>query len=338
MRKMKNRVLFFTDDLENAKVQQFYQIDFKIIKDNGYELTITDNWIELFKVWKYDILFQYFYTRSFYRSIPFYFARKRIFYTGGIDSLNRTTTPTSEYYKQKFLFWLCYQLATLCIIVSDTDWSNILLAYNGKLQRKLVKSYHTIDVEKFFANVDNKEKLFLTICWQGSNGNINRKGVDKSLELFKYLSTKTEFKDYKYIIVGKEGPGTPYLLDIIKSYQLVDKVILTGAVVEEDKVDYLKRSKYYFQLSYYEGFGLAALEAEASKNIIIHSGCGGLRYVIGENGILVNINKIDKEFDRVYKEIISFDDNKLTIAFNRVREEFQYNKRKQQFADFFLAQ
>ena len=51
---------------------------------------------------------------------------------------------------------------------------------------------------------------------------------------------------------------------------------LKGEVSEEDKINLLKRSKYYFQLSLYEGFGLAALEALCADNILIHSGKGGL--------------------------------------------------------------
>ena len=50
---MKKKVLFYTSCLDDINVQQFYQIDFDIIRDNGYDLTITDKRIELFKFWKY---------------------------------------------------------------------------------------------------------------------------------------------------------------------------------------------------------------------------------------------------------------------------------------------
>lgn len=48
---------------------------------------------------------------------------------------------------------------------------------------------------------------------------------------------------------------------IIDKYNLKGSVELKGEVSEEDKINLLKQSKYYFQLSLYEGFGLAALEA-----------------------------------------------------------------------------
>lgn len=332
---MKGKVLFYAKNLENIKIQQFYQIDFRIIRENGYELVVTDKWIELLKVWKYDILFLYFYTWSFARGLAFYLTGKKIFLTGGIDALNRETTNSKEFKKQKMLFWLCYHIATKCIIVSDTDWNNIIEEFSGKLVKKLVKSYHTIDSERFKSDINSKENIFVSICWQGSDGNVLRKGIDKSLILFKYISAQKEFSDYKYYIIGKPGPGTPFLKKMISDSELDDKVILTGAVSEDDKVAFLKKAKYYFQLSFYEGFGLAALEAEAANDIILHSGKGGLKYVVGDNGILVDRDNIDSECQRVYNELIHFDNGKLEKALTRVNTEFKYETRKEQFAHIF---
>lgn len=62
-----------------------------------------------------------------------------------------------------------------------------------------------------------------------------------------------------------------FIQSIINKYGLNDSIELIGEVSEEEKIAFLKRSKYYFQLSLYEGFGLAALEALCASNILIHS-------------------------------------------------------------------
>lgn len=332
---MKKKVLFYSSKLEDIKVQQFYQIDFNIIRESGYDLTITDKRVELLKFWKYDILFEYFYTWGFFKAIPFWLSGKKVFFTGGIDSLDKNTTSFKRHLIQKIFFVLCYVMSTKCIIVSDNDMENIKKIYKGHFLKKLEMSYHTIEVKKFLCDLNTKEDLFLTICWQGSELNIKRKGVDKALQVYKYLVTKKEFSNSKFVIIGKSGPATPILQKMINDLGLSQNVVLTGAVSEKEKVNYLKKSKYYFQLSYYEGFGLAALEAKAAGNIIIHSGKGGLKYVIENDGIQVNRDDIENEYERIYKELIGFSQQKLYHALDQVRKKYQYDFRKQRFAEIF---
>lgn len=333
---MKNkRILFYTSNIENVKAQKFYQIDFDILRSNGHELIITNKKSDLFKFWKYDALFQYFYTfAAFYSLIANCFG-KEVFHTGGIDALNEETTSPKAFKRQKLFFWICYHLATKCIIVSDNDWNNIMKIYNGRLQKKLVKSYHVVDADKFLCPIEGREKLFISICWQGSDGNIKRKGIDKSLILYKYLLSKEEFKDYQYIIAGRKGPGTPFLMQQIEKLGLTDKVEVTGEISEEEKVSMMKKAKYYFQLSTYEGFGLAALEAMAAGNIVIHTGAGGLKYVVDNYGILVNGTSIEQDCEAIYMQMITYDESLLKKAQVRTKEVFAYDKRKNEFKEIF---
>lgn len=106
----------------------------------------------------------------------------------------------------------------------------------------------------------------------GDEGNVVRKGVDKALQIFAELKKIPEFVDYRFVIIGRKGEGEVLVRSIIDKYNLKGSVELKGEVSEEDKINLLKQSKYYFQLSLYEGFGLAALEALCANNIIIHSG------------------------------------------------------------------
>ena len=47
------KVLFYTTvNIADILVQKYYQIDFDIIKKNGYEFEISQNFFDLFKWWK----------------------------------------------------------------------------------------------------------------------------------------------------------------------------------------------------------------------------------------------------------------------------------------------
>lgn len=328
----KKRVLFYCSSPENVKVQKFYQIDFDIIRKNGNQLVLTSNRWDLFKWWKYDALFVYFYTWGAFTSFIARLGFRKVYFTGGIDALNRETTTYRRFLTQKIFFFICYFLSTKCIIVSDNDWHNIKKEYYGLLKKKLVKSYHVIDIEKFYDSSRERNTNFITICWQGAEINVQRKGVDSSLFLFSYLKNKQEFAKSRYTIIGKKGAGTSYIERLIKDLHLEDCVNLLGEVSEEQKINLMKSSQYYFQLSKYEGFGLAALEALAAGNIVIHTNTGGLKYVIGNNGIIVSENMTDGSLEAFYKNLLAFDYNEVIKGQDRIKHDFAYNKRLDDFS------
>ena len=143
----------------------------------------------------------------------------------------------------------------------------------------------------------------MTIAWQGEKSNVIRKGIDKALYIFSELKKFNEFNNSIFYILGRAGLGTDYLKELCCSYGITESVIFTGEVSEDEKIQYLKKNRYYFQLSTYEGFGIAALEALAEKNIIIHSGNGGLRDVVSDDGIIV---LSEEPIDSIYNKICNY--------------------------------
>ena len=91
----------------------------------------------------------------------------------------------------------------------------------------------------------------------------------------------------------------------------------------------MKQSKYYFQLSLYEGFGLAALEALCANNIIIHSGKGGLANPIYKEQLVFNIdNDFDSEFSQLISKLTSF----VPITSNdELLDYYNIQRRKEDF-------
>jgi glycosyltransferase involved in cell wall biosynthesis len=325
---MKKRVFFYAhvENLDLFTYTGFYQIDVQILKNLGYDVYTTNSILDFLKFYKYEITFIYFWTWGLFPAILSKLFGKKVYFTGGIDSLDKELNNSKiNYNKHKFFFKLCTIFSDGNIIVSESDINNI-----KKTGFKINNSWlvpHVIDFEKYKYCNEIKEDIFTTISWMGTEGNVVRKGVDKLICIFNELS-KTN-PTYILIIIGTKGPGSEYLENIVKKFNLSDKIVFTGALSEIEKISYLKRSKMYFQLSKYEGFGLAPIEAMAAGNVIIHSGNGGLNYTIRNLGFKLDINKSNHQLSVEVNEII---DNMTSpkiveIGIEHIKNNYSYEIR-----------
>ena len=322
------RILFYSsvNSLELFKTQKFYQIDISILKDLGYDVLLSNRIFDSLLFWKYDILFSYFYRYSFFAALLAKCFGKKTYFTGGIDSLDSDYASAFNYKIQALFFKLCYWVADSCIIVSQSDLKNIFKV--SSLKKKLSYSEHVINTKLFIADVP-KEKIFTSIVWMGDEGNVVRKGVDKALQIFAELKKIPEFVDYRFVIIGRKGEGEVLVRSIIDKYNLKGSVELKGEVSEEDKINLLKQSKYYYQLSLYEGFGLAALEALCANNMIIHSGKGGLANPIYKEQLLFDIdNDFDSELLKLVNKLACF--TPIT-SYDNLLEYYDIQRRKDDF-------
>lgn len=305
------RILFYAsiEDTELFQLQKFYVIDKMILNNLNYSVTTTNKMSDFICFWKYDIGFFYFYTWSLFPALLSKIYRKKIIFTGGIDNLDINHATKKSYIIQKYFFKLCYKIAKKIIIVSTTDLNNIKKIYPPKKTLdKIELSYHTIDTETLDKDIlKNKEKKFLTIGWLGEdiNHNIKRKGIDKTIYIFNELIKYEEYADYQLYIIGKGNKGRDVLNEIINDLKLNHKVHLLGGVDEQTKKKWLAKSEYYCQFSSYEGFGISALEALFYKNVVLHSGKGGLSDTIKDFGRVYNI---DDSYNSIAKKI--YNDNK----------------------------
>ena len=139
----------------------------------------------------------------------------------------------------------------------------------------------------------------------GTVDNVKRKGLDTTLHIFKKL---LEFNpNFKLYIIGTLGEGKIYLDELINLLKLSDHIFFTGPIDEYQKSTILNKSKYYFQISKYEGFGIAVVEAMYFKNFIIHTNKGGLKDTIQDNGLIFNESLTYDEFSNEFMNI----DNQL---------------------------
>ena len=219
-----------------------------------------------------------------------------------------------SYKVQKILINLSYYFANSFLVVSDSDMFNIRKALFFMDAKKLLLSYHSIDMLNSYnpyGKLSFRDRdIGSTICWMGSVENVKRKGVDKSLHLFKRLDIQFN----KFYIIGEIGPGSDYLKEIISELELDDMVIFTGSISDAKRDKILMGSRLYFQCSSYEGFGVAALEALYHGCCVVHSGKGGLSSTISSYGIMVDFQDCDKEdVSIIATNILNFD-NSINLA------------------------
>lgn len=326
------KILFYSSvsDISLFNTQKFYKIDIDLLRELGFEVIPTNKRMEFLKFWKYNITFCYFYKWAFIPAIISRIFLKKVYFTGGIDDLSKDKN-TKLYKRQKLFFKICYFLSTKCFIVSSEDLKNVSDIISNT--KKIIKSYHSIDIAAFDRNGANKRSNnFFSIAWMKNKDNVIRKGVDKALLLFERLLQNKEYADSIFYIAGIEGEGSDYLKQIIKDNN-IKNVVFLGNITEEKKIEYLSNVKYYFQLSEYEGFGLAALEALAAGCIVIHSGRGGLKDCIANNGIIVDIaSPVTDQINELEIKLKDFNKKQLSDGIKRINSLFSNERRRNDFS------
>lgn len=333
---MRKTILFYASVSNPSlfQTQKFYVNTIELLENIGYHVIVTNKINDSWK-FNYDAIFCFFYHHSV---LPAFVAKlrcKKVFFTGGLDDLDCNLVKGKRYWIQVVLFKICRWLADWCLVESQSDLKNINKICLIKNHKNIYYAPQAMDLNKYACSFNKKENIFSTICWQGTVGNVSRKGVDIALFYFKYLISFSEFSDSKFYIIGRNGDGTNYLKGIINELGLNSNVVITGEVTDDEKIDILKKSKYFFQLSQYEGFGLAALEALASSCIMIHSGRGGLNDTIAEDGVRIDITNFDKTMNSVEKDVYDrlskIDETDINKMLLRIRTSFDEPIRKQNF-------
>lgn len=323
------RVIFYSSvkDVALLRVTGFYSTDINILQDLGFEVKLSCSFWDFFKFWKYDIVFIYFWSKGLIPAVIGKIFSKKIIFTGGIDRLDVEYNKSRlDYIIRKHVFRLCTLFSDANIIVSKSDLKNI---YNTGFNIKNIYYIpHVIEFNKYVYDESGKENFITTVVWMGEKENVVRKGVDRMLRVFsEFLKFNQE---YRINIIGSIGEGTDYLIEEAIRLKIKDNVCFLGRISEDEKIDYLKKSKFYFQLSQYEGFGIAALEALAAGNIVFHSGKGGLADGISSNGILCenadNYLRIAEKLFQLHQEYSSQGEF-IENGIRHVEAKFSYSVR-----------
>ena len=120
-----------------------------------------------------------------------------------------------------------------------------------------------------------------------------RKNIDTLIEAY-YRLNQARNGMPKLVIVGRKGWLYDKLFARIAELGLVDEVIFTGFVPDEELPHIYDGARLFTYLSFFEGFGLPPLEAMACGIPVVTSDTTSLPEVAGDAGISVTPADVDK--------------------------------------------
>ena len=130
-----------------------------------------------------------------------------------------------------------------------------------------------------------------------------RKNVDGLIKAFHRLKTNDEFSDVKLLKAGNPQyqRDRKKSLKLIRQLGLQEDVIFLGYVPEEDLPELYNIAELFVFPSFYEGFGLPALEAMACGTPVITSNSSSLPEIVGNAAIMVNPYNISDLAEAMHK-------------------------------------
>jgi glycosyltransferase involved in cell wall biosynthesis len=324
---MRKRILFYAAVPDPAlfQVMLFYRTDLRILGELGYEIDTTNRMRSFLRFWAYDVAFIWFWTRG---ALPGILARlfgKKVICTGGFDDIDPASSLRHRIVK--WLYLITTRIAHANVLISPTEIANF------ERHGFELRNHHVVpcvvDFERYRYDGRPKKNLLTTVCWMGSDLNPVRKGVDRSIRLMTELVAR--WPDVRLTIICTDGPGHDAMRRCAVASGVENRVSFAVGIPEEEKIELLRDSRFYLQLSTYESFGLAAVEAMAAGAVVVHSGKGALAFTVGaSHGLDVgddDARTIATRLDGLLKR--GADTALVRAGIEKAREVFAFDVRKQ---------
>lgn len=217
----------------------------------------------------------------------------------------------------KLMFYALSKRASAIITVSN--FTKLELLKNIRFSSEKVYPIHLGVCKSFFSFnqlsqlVDFKYILFV--------GNIKpHKNLSTLIKAFKFIS---KLIPHKLILVGKkEGFITGDKAVLAEDKISENRIIFTGKVGDLELKSYYKYADLLVFPSFYEGFGLPALEAMASGCPVLVSNISSLREICGDAAIYCNPNS---EFDIAEKILLILKNSELKNSLIKIGLEKSTN-------------
>ena len=250
----------------------------------------------LFSLPKYKIVFIWF--ADYHSLLPVFFAKlygkKSVINIGGYDAdeiLIGNTVKLKEKFR-KFCVSYSVKYADLLFPVSNLMKGHLETAVSPK---KCFTAYCCVDTMKFPVDlpIPQKENLIVTV---GGGGAFEKEALRKRLDLFIELGNEfnKRYPEYnaKFLAIGhNKGTATYKMLEKLIESSNIELKPMTTTV--DELISYFQRASVYMQLSYYEAFGIAQIEAMLYGCIPLSNNGGAIPEIIGDTGFIVE--NFDKE-------------------------------------------
>ncbi|GET33759.1 glycosyl transferase [Prolixibacter bellariivorans] len=324
---MKNKKICFFVKIDDIKILDdvnFYAQDIRILKELGYEVIITNRISELFRI-KYDLYFVWWWTYAIFPLIASIINRKPLIITGTFNIAN----PHNSYHSRSFIERI---LIKTPLKYSD---ANIFVSEYELIEMKKHFNYNNFNyiphiVEPKYQNQTSpilpKEKFFLSVSWL-QKANYKRKCIDLTIKAIALI--KDQLKDYKYIIVGRYGDGIHELEKLVKDLKIENLVQFRGSVSEEEKIELMKKCSIFISPTYYEGFGLAMLEASSCGAVVLSTKNSAVPYVLDNLPVYTKENTPEEIAKSILSTISNHNiiEEKARQGIERSKELFSYSTR-----------
>jgi len=228
------------------------------------------------------------------------------------------------------------------IAVSENTKEDLIRLYGGEPE-KIAVIHHGFSVSK--QGLSLKDNLVSRTVLRGHSlklpyilfiGRLEaKKNIQGIIKAFNLLKEKYQVP-HKLALVGpKGGQGqslgySPCSKDCIRGTVPVldsDQVIFTGYVSEQEKWSLLKNADMFVLPSFYEGFGMPILEAQAAGCPVVTSNVSSMPEIAGQGAILVEPKNIEQITQAMYKVIkdSQFKNDLITKGYENVKR-FSWQK------------
>lgn len=254
-----------------------------------------------------------------------------------------------EQFSQKDLYqltsWEKYSVINSKKIITISEFSKreIIDVY-GVPEDKVIVAYPGYTNVKYqISNIKSKEirnKYKITGDYFLYIGTLQpKKNVEGLIKAFKQVAdrywrlddsdTNTQhLSPITLVIVGKKGWHYEKIFELVKELDLVDEVVFTGFVEEEEKLSLIAGAEAFVLPSFYEGFGIPVLEAMSLGVPVLTSSAGSLPEVGGEAAIYCDPYNIETIADGMEKVLnLNKSDRDEIIALGKSQtERFSWEK------------
>lgn len=121
-----------------------------------------------------------------------------------------------------------------------------------------------------------------------------RKNIISIIEAFSRIRASGNHSDIQLVIAGRRGYQAEQVLRSVRSSPVSDAISYIGYVSDTDKPALYASASLFVYPSYYEGFGLPPLEAQASGIPVIAGAHSALAEVMGDSALLIHPDCVDE--------------------------------------------